>query len=622
MSALRPSSDFKDKTNVNPSVNRQTEATAEDFEEAGNILDDHADRLDELQNELYHANFLGYYTSEALLTSTYPTAPVDSFAIIIDGNNNPTAIFRYYNDTWNEVNATDLILYFATANAFPSPGIPKVWYIAKDTRISYLWYNNQYNIMNPGQQSNNFVTEKYIYPSQLDPAEGNLQQQMVAAINASPQFTIGEFDNMEYLLPVSTTPTDVIEVYIFKHKKGKGVYGTGGTQLTESNIQRGIRTRVRQDIVALGDIGTSTISAYINTDANGPYTEKAFTATINGTFKYYIYNGGAPLIGIGNTQTSEGDYQDMTTEEDVDTSSFATLQNLDETLPYEAKYYLTDIITNIGIENPTEDFLLVETDNAYYFAQKETNVVDFLNCRLILRLNGFKYDLEDTPDLTQDGYKLWQIALSSNVNLTPDNSLVAFSFFRKLASGTGIFSSPDSDEEIDYLSVKTEVTYDPPTEEPNTITFIEEGSQPTGWMSAFLSTGQALTSNVDNLVDFTGATFESDGGLNLIDTDGSITPLQQGDLIIVDFTFSSITPVGIDNFLNVKLGVDGVVFRGYTKRYQLGAGNLDYTSVSWSLPVGVDFFTNGGELYVNPSDAITISNKYLSVSRGHKKRNV
>ncbi|TXK73952.1 hypothetical protein [Mesonia sp. HuA40] len=149
MPAARPSSNFKDKTNITPSVNRKTEATAEDFQEAGQIFDDHANRIDQLENELYHQDFIGYFSSLASLQANYPTAPDQSFAIIVNGANVPQEIYRYINNTWTASQTYKAILTYPTKADFPNPGQEETLYFAKDNKKSWLWYDSKYNDITP-----------------------------------------------------------------------------------------------------------------------------------------------------------------------------------------------------------------------------------------------------------------------------------------------------------------------------------------------------------------------------------------------------------------------------------------------------------------------------------------
>lgn len=129
--------------------------------------------------------------------------------------------------------------------------------------------------------------------------------------------------------------------------------------------------------------------------------------------------------------------------------------------------------------------------------------------------------------------------------------------------------------------------------------------------------GQILTDNIDNLISFTGTLFEN-GGLNLLNTNAKITPIQVGDMLTLDFAFNGLAPSGSNNYLVVSLKSNGVVFRSVNLPIIKGVGENDNFSVSWSLPVGADFLLYGAELYINPTAIMTIENRYIVVSRTHK----
>ncbi len=140
----------------------------------------------------------------------------------------------------------------------------------------------------------------------------------------------------------------------------------------------------------------------------------------------------------------------------------------------------------------------------------------------------------------------------------------------------------------------------------------------TGWQSRVDTTNtQALTGATNNLISFSG-TLEQNGGLTLMNANAKITPIALGDAIQVDFSFTAIVPSGTDHFLNVLFIVNGFVYRSNTYIFKKGAGTDDYISVSYFLPVGAVFLANGGEFYINPDVAVTIKDRYISVSRIHK----
>ena len=143
-------------------------------------------------------------------------------------------------------------------------------------------------------------------------------------------------------------------------------------------------------------------------------------------------------------------------------------------------------------------------------------------------------------------------------------------------------------------------------------------STATGWQSKTDTINtQNLTANTDNLISFAG-TNDFNVLNNLIDSVGKITPISLNDALNVDFVFSFPSPSGSGHFLNVKLKVNGVVYRAQSYSILAPTGETNYVSVSFSLAVMQAFKDFGGELFVNPNHAITISNRYLQVSRTHK----
>ena len=143
-------------------------------------------------------------------------------------------------------------------------------------------------------------------------------------------------------------------------------------------------------------------------------------------------------------------------------------------------------------------------------------------------------------------------------------------------------------------------------------------STATGWQSKTDTINtQNLTANTDNLITFTG-TNDFNVLNNLINSVGKITPISLNDALNVDFVFSFPSPSGSGHFLNVKLKVNGVVYRAQSYSILAPTGETNYVSVSFSLAVMQAFKEFGGELFVNPNHAITISNRYLQVSRTHK----
>ena len=135
-----------------------------------------------------------------------------------------------------------------------------------------------------------------------------------------------------------------------------------------------------------------------------------------------------------------------------------------------------------------------------------------------------------------------------------------------------------------------------------------------GWQSRFQADTQVLTGATSNLITIIGSD-ESNGGLSLLDVNGKVTPVKQGDYIGVDFACTVVTPSGTDNYITVDFISNSNVYRSYTKSLLKGDGNDDTFSIGYNFPVGSDLFTNGLEVYITPNTGLSIKDKYISVGR-------
>ncbi len=99
--ALRPSNPLKNKSNIHAVGNRYQEATAEDFVELGQILDDHATKLDAVTGAPDQNPNYGVYTSLSLLSATHPTAVAGAYAVIDPGTGSDPQI-ALWDDTDDE----------------------------------------------------------------------------------------------------------------------------------------------------------------------------------------------------------------------------------------------------------------------------------------------------------------------------------------------------------------------------------------------------------------------------------------------------------------------------------------------------------------------------------------
>ena len=144
MAAQRPSDLLKNKTDVNQSVDRSTEATAADFIETGEIFEDHANRIDKLERADELAPFYGFFSTLEVLQAAFPAAEINGFAVIDPGNGNPQQIAKFVDGVWTIPDTAEQLLYFNSKLDFPDVGLEKTWYIAQDSGIAYLYINGSF----------------------------------------------------------------------------------------------------------------------------------------------------------------------------------------------------------------------------------------------------------------------------------------------------------------------------------------------------------------------------------------------------------------------------------------------------------------------------------------------
>lgn len=145
--ALTPSEDLKTKINVRPVGTRNQEATAEDFQELGSILDDHALKIDALVNADSANPYFGRYTNLANLQAAHTTAIANAWAVIDIGLGTTPQIAFWDGDSWELALAEDNTIEVANYNALPATGTAGKWYVTQATNYLYRWYNSQYNLV-------------------------------------------------------------------------------------------------------------------------------------------------------------------------------------------------------------------------------------------------------------------------------------------------------------------------------------------------------------------------------------------------------------------------------------------------------------------------------------------
>lgn len=150
MAITRLSSGFKNKTNVNPVQNRNQEATAEDFIEAGLVIDEITDAVEALQGAQSASPFYGFWSTIELLKAAHPVGEANAYAVIDPGAGQTIQIAVWDTNTseWKITGATNDKVFVTSYANLPQPGVENIWYITTNNSNAYLWFNNQYNLIN------------------------------------------------------------------------------------------------------------------------------------------------------------------------------------------------------------------------------------------------------------------------------------------------------------------------------------------------------------------------------------------------------------------------------------------------------------------------------------------
>lgn len=183
-----------------------------------------------------------------------------------------------------------------------------------------------------------------------------------------------------------------------------------------------------------------------------------------------------------------------------------------------------------------------------------------------------------------------------------------------------ISNHSSSIKNINTISYITESIFELTTPISGNLYIIEESSH-TGYQSRYDNIiTQSLIANIDNIIQFSGSLY-SNGNLELLNNQTKITPIQEGDLIIVDFSFIVITPSGTNNYINIFLKSGELIIRNQNHILMKGAGLEDTVSVSFSIPIGNWLMNNDTYFYINPTTNMDIKERYMVVSRIHKVNN-
>lgn len=176
--APRPSIPLKDKENVNPSINRITEATAEDFKEIASLFIWFADWVD---GQVQPAKFYKFHSSLETLKVAHPNPEADGWAVIIP-ESGPQYIASVVNGVWEASEVQAPIQRYSNKFARPEVGNENVIYIVEDSNTLSFWYNNKYNDLTKGSSA---------YQVWLDEGNQGEPADFIAAITG-PQGPQGE----------------------------------------------------------------------------------------------------------------------------------------------------------------------------------------------------------------------------------------------------------------------------------------------------------------------------------------------------------------------------------------------------------------------------------------------
>ncbi|WP_044403388.1 hypothetical protein [Lacinutrix sp. Hel_I_90] len=123
----------------------------QDANELKNVINNNADILETLEAAAQSPNpYYNRWTSLALLIAAHSTAEINAYAII-DAGAGQTPQIAAWDDVeqlWEIAGAIADKVYVNNFSALPAPGVENVFYITTDNYFTYIWKNNQYNLLN------------------------------------------------------------------------------------------------------------------------------------------------------------------------------------------------------------------------------------------------------------------------------------------------------------------------------------------------------------------------------------------------------------------------------------------------------------------------------------------
>lgn len=155
------------------------------------------------------------------------------------------------------------------------------------------------------------------------------------AINALPAFSVSSIESVGFSRVYSTgidgdvpgggTSVGFVREWYYLKGKGKGNYGTGGVQLTASDIIVGHVESITAGVIDLGDIGINEIWDFVND--NGPYVVAGtteFRAEQDSEDKKWVFIGNDGTYGDGELEVTAANFLEITEEPEPDFGLFIT----------------------------------------------------------------------------------------------------------------------------------------------------------------------------------------------------------------------------------------------------------------------------------------------------------
>lgn len=238
-------------------------------------------------------------------------------------------------------------------------------------------------------------------------------------------------------------------------KKGSGNYGTSGQFLIADDLlPLATVTEFFENIIALGNIGTAEIEAFVN--GSGAYNVNGltlFNATQNDIVKYWLFIGGDGSFGDGATPTTAAMFVDLSAQDPIPTPQIPPIAF---SFPTEADM----IAGNVG---GAEVALLQD----FIYHNDETGYWQYLGTVLGTIADFRKLSPSKTSELTNDGEDgvnpfITTLDLASTLHNTVIRGVGATITTKALLAAqlTGVSQSDISNFYLDGLDVYAQINKD------------------------------------------------------------------------------------------------------------------------------------------------------------------